>query len=55
MKEDEDKYYIVIYPSETIIFDRTGKKIVACPTEEEAIDYIRELEQNKKVESKNGE
>jgi hypothetical protein len=54
MKEDEDKYYLVIYQSETIVFDRTGKKIVACPTEDEAIEYIRKLVQSKKGESENG-
>ncbi len=54
MKENEHKYYLVIFPYETIVFDRTGKKIVACPTEDEAIEYIRKLEQNKKGESKNG-
>lgn len=53
MKE-EDKYYLVIYSSETIVFDKTGKKIVASPTEDEAIEYIQNMEQGKKSESKNG-
>lgn len=51
----EDKYYLVIYSSETIVFDRTGKKIVACPTEDEAIEYIQNMERGKKDESKNGD
>lgn len=54
MKEDK-YYYLIIYSSETIVFDRTGKKIVACPTEDEAIEYIQDLEQNKKGESENGD
>lgn len=55
MKEEEDKYYLVIYSSETIVFDRMGKKVVACPTEDEAVEFIRKLDENKKGKSQNGD
>ena len=31
-----------IMDSETVVSDRNGKRIVACPTEEEAVTFIRE-------------
>ena len=54
MKEREgNKYYHTIYPSETTVFDKTGKRIVACPTEDEAVEYIREMEEDRKGGRKN--
>ncbi len=41
------KYKCVILPSETVIEDENGKKVVSCPTEDEAIEYIREVEEDK--------
>lgn len=37
-------YYYVIFDAETVVFNKKGKKIVSCPTEEEAVAYIREIE-----------
>lgn len=54
MREREDNsHYHIIYPSETIIFDKNGKRVVACPTEDEAVGYIREAQQNRKEDSEN--
>lgn len=41
--ETNKKYWIIPYPSEHVIVDRSGKKVVACPTEQEARDYIGEV------------
>lgn len=35
-------YYHIVFDSETVVFDGQDKKIVSCPTEKEAIDYINE-------------
>lgn len=32
--------YYITYSSETVVYDLYGEKIVACPTEQEAIEYI---------------
>ena len=37
-------YSIVIMGSETVIFDAYGNKIISCPTEQEAVEHINELE-----------
>ena len=34
-----------IFPGETVVIDEYGKRIVACPTEDEAEEYIREQEE----------
>lgn len=34
--------YYITYSSETIVYDQHGKKIVACPTESEAEEYIQD-------------
>lgn len=47
-KKSEDKYYYITYSSETVVFDREGKRLIACPTEDEAIEYIKEIEQSEK-------
>lgn len=33
----------IIYPSETTVIDEKGSRVVSCPTEDEAREYIREL------------
>lgn len=43
---DKSKLKIVTFLSETVVFDEKGNKVVACPTEQEAVEYIRE--QNKR-------
>lgn len=42
------QYKCVILPAETVVKDENDKKVVSCPTEDEAIEYIRELEEEKK-------
>lgn len=36
------EYQKVIYPSEVVIYDSKGRRVVACPTEKEADEYIKE-------------
>lgn len=38
-----NKPYYITYSNETVVYNSNGKKIVACPTEQEAIEYINEL------------
>lgn len=33
-----------IFASETVVYDRKGKRVVGCPTEQEAIEVIKRLE-----------
>ena len=35
-------YQKVIYPSEVVVYDSSGRRVVACPTEQEADEYIEE-------------
>lgn len=42
MKNDK-KYQIIPYPSEYVVEDMAGKRIVSCPTEQEAREYIEEF------------
>lgn len=42
MKNDK-KYRIIPYPSEHVVEDAAGNKIVSCPTEQEAREYIEEV------------
>ena len=48
MKNDR-KYKISPYPSEHVIEDGAGNKIVSCPTEQEAWEYITEVLQGEAV------
>ncbi len=48
MKNDR-KYKIIPYPSEHVIEDGAGNKIVSCPTEQEAREYIKEILQGEAV------
>lgn len=38
-----NKPYYITYSAETVVYNSDGEKIVACPTEQEAIEYIDEL------------
>ena len=38
---DRKKLSLVIFSSETVVFDEKGNRVVACPTEQEAVEYIR--------------
>lgn len=40
---NDKKYSIIPYPSEHVIVDGGGNKIVSCPTEQEAREYIKEV------------
>lgn len=42
MTEENRKLKLIIFPGETVVIDEYGKRIVACPTEDEAEEYIRE-------------
>lgn len=37
------KYQIIPYPSEHLVVDKAGNKIVSCPTEQEAREYVTEI------------
>lgn len=34
----------IIYASETVVVNDTGRKVVSCPTELEAVEFIAEQE-----------
>lgn len=40
---NDKKYQIIPYPSEHVIVDGAGNKVVSCPTEQEAREYIKEV------------
>lgn len=40
---NDKKYKIIPYPSEHVIEDGAGNKVVSCPTEQEAREYIQEV------------
>lgn len=40
---NDKKYQIIPYPSEHVIEDGAGNKVVSCPTEQEAREYIEEV------------
>lgn len=37
---DRKKLSLVTFSSETVVFDEKGNRVVACPTEQEAVEYI---------------
>jgi len=39
---DSDKFHYVIYASEVVVYDTKGNRIVSCPTENEALEFIDE-------------
>ena len=45
------KYQIIPYSSEHMVVDSAGNKVVACPTEQEAWEYIEEVLQGEPVVS----
>ena len=34
--------YYITYGSETVVYDRHGKRLVACPNEPEAYEYMQD-------------
>lgn len=40
---NDKKCKIIPYPSEHVIEDGAGNKVVSCPTEQEAREYIKEV------------
>lgn len=43
LMENDKKYRIIPYPSEHAVVDGAGNKVVSCPTEQEAWEYITEV------------
>ena len=43
LMENDKKYRIIPCPSEHVVVDGAGNKIVSCPTEQEAVEYIEEI------------
>ena len=43
---DRKKLSLVTFSSETVVFDEKGNKVITCPTEQEAIEYIRGQEKS---------
>lgn len=43
MPMKNNKYRIIPYPSEHVVVDEEGNKVVSCPTEQEAKEYITEV------------
>lgn len=37
-----NKPYYITYSAETVVYNSDGEKIVACPTEQEAVEYIND-------------
>ena len=35
------RHSYIIFASETVVFDDYGKPVIKCPTEAEAVEYIR--------------
>jgi hypothetical protein len=50
----KEKLHTLIFPSETAVIDRKGNRVVSCPTEDEAVEYIREQEGSEADEDKKG-
>lgn len=42
MTRDINQYYYVVYDNETVVYDGQYRKMIGCPTEQEATDYIRD-------------
>lgn len=40
---NDKEYKIIPYPSEHVIEDGAGNKVVSCSTEQEAVEYIKEV------------
>ncbi len=40
---NERKYRIIPYPSEHVVVDGAGNKVMSCPTEQEAWEYVQEV------------
>ena len=43
MLMNDRQYWIIPYPSEHVVEDAAGNKVVSCPTEQEAVEYIEEV------------
>lgn len=38
------QYCHITYPAQTVVIDKKNKHIVSCPTKDEAVEYIKEIE-----------
>ena len=50
----KEKLNTVVFPSETAVVDSKGRRVVSCPTEDEAVEYIREQEGSGSDEDQKG-
>ena len=41
--ESANDFCVIPYPSEFVLQNRLGERIIAFPTEQEAYEYLREL------------
>ncbi len=41
--ESANEFRVIPYPSEFVLQNRLGERIIAFPTEQEAYEYLREL------------
>lgn len=44
MMTNAKKLKYIVYDSETVVYDQSGNRIVSCPTEDEAVEFIRDFE-----------
>lgn len=42
--KEQEECSIVIYPDGAAVIDNYGNVVVKCPTEDEAVEYIRDLQ-----------
>ena len=45
-------YTYRVYGAETVVYDSNSKRVVSCPTEQEAIEYLQELCDSEEYEKK---
>lgn len=43
LMENDKRYRIIPYPSEHVVVDAADNRLVSCPTEQEAREYIEEV------------
>lgn len=43
LMENDKRYRIIPYPSEHVVVDAAYNRLVSCPTEQEAGEYIEEV------------
>lgn len=46
----DKRYFCITYSSCTVVVDNNGNEVISCPTEDEAVEYIRNLEKEMKYD-----